>query len=878
MKNYLLLLVTFVIISNQLHSQLTGPGSRMGEVFQRTDLVDATPGLNDPWEITYGSDGKLWITESKGYKIQRLDPSTGTGTTVLDLATISPNSWRKTWTSPAPQGGLMGLALHPDFMDPVTPKKYVYIAYVHDYVGQNQTYKTEYVSGHLFRTWLVRFTFNGTSLVSPIAICDTITGSNDHNSGRLIIKPEPDGKNYLFYAVGDMGAGQFDNQARTNKAQFTNSYEGKILRFNLEQDLDTDLSDKWIPNDNPYTAYGKKNAVYAIGIRNNQGFAYGVVNGVGRLYGSSHGPFSDDELNLIDKAINYGHPNVIGYNDGNYDGAKAGPLASNLPAITNENTYITNTIGAANYGEPLYSFYAAPKGTSTTLWTIQHIYTNANLPVGHPKAGNKPQNENGYWASEGVSGMDIYTNSMIPGWKNSILTGTLKGGKILRLQLNPDGLSVKKTAPYDTIGILRSPNRFRDIAFSPDGKSMFAVIDRSSSTSGPTTDNPIISACAGCVQKYTFLGYENIGNTSSLPDIVDIAAGTPNSCQAANTININTANNNYWVPITDNNSNIVAEIKANGNNLGNVSTSLYVKTGSLREYGLNKLLYLNRSLTITPQTQPNSDVNLRIYLTEQEFLDLKDATNSLNQPSGITGVSNLGIFKNSDPCAASITGAIAPVINNYQLTRNSNGYVLHVTISSFSTFYIANSTALLPLGLIKFNGNLVNGVTQLKWITQEEENTVNYIVQRSLNGLDFDSIATVKAQGGSFKHNYQATDPAVTSMPGSKVFYRLKVNDVNGGYSYSDIVSIGLNNKKGTVTARPNPVYNLATIDINAIAAESVKLDLTDNTGKVIKQIRATVSKGNNSININMSMLQAGMYYLKVSGTHISQVVKLQKL
>ncbi len=57
----------------------------------------------------------------------------------------------------------------------------------------------------------------------------------------------------------------------------SDSYEGKILRFNLEPDSDGDVTvpNAWIPNDNPYnTLLGKQSAVYSIGIRNNQGFAY----------------------------------------------------------------------------------------------------------------------------------------------------------------------------------------------------------------------------------------------------------------------------------------------------------------------------------------------------------------------------------------------------------------------------------------------------------------------------------------------------------------------------------------------------------------------------------------------------------------------------
>jgi glucose/arabinose dehydrogenase len=80
----------------------------------------------------------------------------------------------------------------------------------------------------------------------------------------MIIAPvTAGGTNYLFYAAGDMGSGQFANRMRPQNAQNPDSYEGKILRFNLEP-----VSGSWIPADNPYST---TSAVYSIGIRNNQG-------------------------------------------------------------------------------------------------------------------------------------------------------------------------------------------------------------------------------------------------------------------------------------------------------------------------------------------------------------------------------------------------------------------------------------------------------------------------------------------------------------------------------------------------------------------------------------------------------------------------------
>src|SRR5258705_6804746 len=124
------------------------------------------------------------------------------------------------------------------------------------------------------------------------------------------------------------------------------------------------------------------------------------------------------------------------------------------------------------------------------------------------------------------------------------------------MNLNAAGTATAPTGTFsDTNTLFRSVNRFRDIAISPDGRSIFTVIDSSATTSGPTTTNPIVSVCRGCLQKYTFLGY-NAKSTSpfasTIPDTIAIARGQSNGCDNANTVTINTANfnNNIWVPIT----------------------------------------------------------------------------------------------------------------------------------------------------------------------------------------------------------------------------------------------------------------------------------------------------------------------------------------
>lgn len=207
-----------------------------------------------PWEITYGPDDHIWFTQKNGY-ICRLDPVTS------HLDTL----YHETQTVIKNEGGMLGLALHPDF--PTTP--YVYVAY-------------EYMSGSNYKERIVRYTYSGTHLGSPFILLDNITGANIHNGCRLLIVGDK-----LYIATGDAG-----NSA---VAQNISAVNGKTLRINL---------DGSIPADNPIAG----SAVWNWGQRNVQGMVFAR----GNIYSSMHGASADDEINILLKARNYGWPNVEG--------------------------------------------------------------------------------------------------------------------------------------------------------------------------------------------------------------------------------------------------------------------------------------------------------------------------------------------------------------------------------------------------------------------------------------------------------------------------------------------------------------------------------------------------------------------------------------
>ena len=426
---YFILLLSLVI--NTVHSQ--------NEPFTMRVLANK---FLFPWEIVYGPDNKIWTTERTAGRVTVVNPTNGAKTTVLTLGSKMVQS--------AGQDGLMGLAIHPDFLN---GKPYVYIAYT--YQSIDATHRLTKIERYTYSTF-----HNKTTLNSPFTVIDNLPGSNDHNSGRLAIGPD----NKLYYSIGDMGAGQYDNSLRINNAQNLGIYEGKILRLNLEN-----TSGSWIPADNPFTdIFGNKTAVYSYGHRNPQGLVWANINGTNILYSCEHGPYSDDEVNLVEAGRNYGWPLVGGLCDGNYDGRYLGGVLVTGEAITCQ---------LLNVKEPLATMYtvATPPDSLTSNLT---------------------------WPSVAPSGMDVYNSTAIPGWQSSLLIAGLKAGRLIRFQLSADGSSIVS----DTIMYFLGKGRFRDVCISPDGKKIYVSTDNSGSTSGPTGGVTNTPANPGAILEFTYTG------------------------------------------------------------------------------------------------------------------------------------------------------------------------------------------------------------------------------------------------------------------------------------------------------------------------------------------------------------------------------------
>ena len=207
--------------------------------------------LEQPWAVDIADD-RIFITEKTG-KIRVVQSDE-----LLEepLATLRP--------ADVFDGGLLGLAVHPDFKN--NHFLYVYL-----------TYEEE---GNLWNK-IIRITESENKLIDATTILDKIPGSKFSNGGVLKFGPD----NMLYVATG---AGSDSS----HESQNLDSLAGKILRLN---------DDGSIPSDNPFS----DSLVYSYGHSNPKGMAW---NSIGSLYVTELGPTKNDEINLIEAGKNYGWP------------------------------------------------------------------------------------------------------------------------------------------------------------------------------------------------------------------------------------------------------------------------------------------------------------------------------------------------------------------------------------------------------------------------------------------------------------------------------------------------------------------------------------------------------------------------------------------
>ena len=156
----------------------------------------------------------------------------------------------------------------------------------------------------------------------------------------------------------------------------------------------------------------------------------------------------------------------------------------------------------------------------------------------------------------------------------------------------------------------------------------------------------------------------------------------------------------------------------------------------------------------------------------------------------------------------------------------------------------------------------------LAWATASEQNSKEFIVERSLDGRQFAEIGFVSASGNSNQtNNYTYVDNNATSLKENFLYYRLKQVDLDGEYRYSIVLSIPIQqiNQDLIVNAYPNPFSQTITLQLVNVTGSKLtdKVELYLMDGTLLYQRRLANRHGGTILLDDLPTLSEGTYLLK---------------
>jgi len=197
---------------------------------------------------------------------------------------------------------------------------------------------------------------------------------------------------------------------------------------------------------------------------------------------------------------------------------------------------------------------------------------------------------------------------------------------------------------------------------------------------------------------------------------------------------------------------------------------------------------------------------------------------------------------------------------------NSN----EVWVTSFGNGLKMGTLSTLPIRLLSFSGNRNNDNTNLKWITAYEDRGDRFVIERSLDGLHFDTIGTVNANASN---NYSYSDNNSSPL----LYYRLKIISINGRSFYSNTILLKKNIEIfNNVRLLNNPAHINISLQVTSEKDAALQIILTDLSGRKILIQNNDVLKGISYLAILLpSNIAKGNYILQIRGKELNKNIKV---
>lgn len=391
------------------------------------------------------------------------------------------------------------------------------------------------------------------------------------------------------------------------------------------------------------------------------------------------------------------------------------------------------------------------------------------------------------------------------------------------------------------------------------------------------------------IQTFEFVGGSNL-KMDIIPSMTTLSTLGTNSrmCPVSGT---------SFIDFVDDYGNLIASVNPNGNNLGSVTLTSYVDNDAATMFACNmpanplyETAYMGRRWVIRATTAPTSAVSLRLPFNNSELTQLTAKANATtaNLYDQITDRSSLTLSKYSgaiedgspvNNCGGGTTITVSQTGGGILSTiypSISNAQYVTFNVNSFSELYLHGSSnaSPLPVNLTHLSANCHTKMV-LNWSTASEQNSLQFVVQKSRDMETWVFVQQIQAAGNSNTNmDYHIED----EHPFNGIaYYRLVQIDNDGVEKIYGPISTICSGISNSISVAPNPTQGSFTAEIFSLEVmPGTNIQLLDLTGKIIHERTLNITEGHNQILFNNMALTTGTYLLNVqTKKHLFNPIKI---
>jgi hypothetical protein len=159
-------------------------------------------------------------------------------------------------------------------------------------------------------------------------------------------------------------------------------------------------------------------------------------------------------------------------------------------------------------------------------------------------------------------------------------------------------------------------------------------------------------------------------------------------------------------------------------------------------------------------------------------------------------------------------------------------------------------------------------MVDLNWTVLDESAMSGYEILYSHDGTTFNTVGFISAVNSQLQHQYNFVHPSVSNITN---YYRLKMVELDGSYTYSPIITIKGKEQSPevSVTVSPNPVMDHGKLIIQTNDRQTVQISILNSVGAQVASFSRAIDPGMNFVILPIERFsKAGIYFIKVKMTN----------